>query len=110
MRQPNSHRAVVDIERLRDYCLSPTHPRGRHKARVFAARLGLTADDAEVLRNALLDAARTRNASLREQDRFGDRYMIQFEMEGRAGWARVHSTRIVRRGESFARLVTCYVL
>lgn len=37
MKLPNGDRAVVDIVKLTDYCLSTTHPRGRHKARVFAA-------------------------------------------------------------------------
>ena len=50
MKLPNCQRAVVDIEKLRDYCLSTEHPRGRHKARVFATTLGLTADNAELLR------------------------------------------------------------
>ena len=54
---PNGGRAVVDIAKLRDYCLSPDHPRGKHKARVFAAVLGLTADQTDVLRDALLVAA-----------------------------------------------------
>jgi len=35
----------VETRKLRDYCLSPEHPRGRHKARVFASALGLTVDD-----------------------------------------------------------------
>lgn len=43
---PNAARAIVDIEKLRDYCLNPEHPRGRHKARVFARRLGLYVRDA----------------------------------------------------------------
>ena len=45
---------VVEIAKLRDYCLSDTHPRGRHKARVFRSRLGLSASDAEWLRQSLL--------------------------------------------------------
>jgi hypothetical protein len=40
---------AVDLTKVRDYCLSASHPRGRHKARVFQARLGLTADNAELL-------------------------------------------------------------
>jgi|GEM_PF-2721604 len=34
MKLPHGAHAVVDIARLRDYCLSPDHPRGRHKARL----------------------------------------------------------------------------
>ena len=52
MKLPNGHRAIVDIRKLRDYCLNPNSPNGRNKARVFAASLGLTPPDAEILRQA----------------------------------------------------------
>jgi uncharacterized protein DUF6883 len=42
MKLPGSENAVADIAKLRDYCLNPSHPRGRHKARNFAALAGLT--------------------------------------------------------------------
>jgi len=109
MRLPNPDQAVVDIEKLRHYCLSAEHPRGRHKARVFAARLGLTAGDAELLRDTLLDAARTCDAAMGEKDGFGQRYVVEFIMNGPAGRARIHGIWIVRREETFARFVTCYV-
>ena len=35
MKLPKAERVVVDITRLRDYCLSETHSVGKHKARVF---------------------------------------------------------------------------
>ena len=60
MMLPNGERAIVDIAKLTEYCLSLDHPRGRHKARVFAAALGFSADDAEQLRGAHLNAAHTR--------------------------------------------------
>jgi hypothetical protein len=50
---------VVDVAKLRDYCLSDSHPRGRHKARVLRSRLGLTTGDAEWLRDQLLRAAQS---------------------------------------------------
>lgn len=31
---------MVDIAKLRDYCLNPLHDEGKHKARVFASALG----------------------------------------------------------------------
>ena len=68
MKLPNPDRAVVDIAKLRDYCLNPEHPRGRHKARLFAAKLGLTADHAETLREALLAAALNREAAAAQRD------------------------------------------
>jgi hypothetical protein len=70
---PKADRAVVDIVKLRDYALSQSHPRGRHKERVFLAALGLTAADAEELRTALLESARTGEAVLGTSDEFGTR-------------------------------------
>jgi len=63
MKLPNGALAVVDIRKLRAYCLSPHHPRGRSKARVFAS-VGIREGDAEELRTALLQAARSAEAQL----------------------------------------------
>ena len=54
MKLPNADRAVIEIEKLRDYSLNPNHPKGKHKARVFLAALGLKADDAEALREKIM--------------------------------------------------------
>ncbi len=44
---PNANRAILDLRKIEDYCLSPAHPRGRHKARVFREALGLSRTDAQ---------------------------------------------------------------
>jgi hypothetical protein len=36
MRLPNGERAIVDIRKLREYCLNPLHLRGHNKARAYA--------------------------------------------------------------------------
>jgi hypothetical protein len=54
---PNAENVIVEVRKLRDYCLSPDHPRGRDKPSVFASALGLTADDAEEVREAIRSAA-----------------------------------------------------
>jgi hypothetical protein len=110
VKMPNAERAVVEVEKLRAYCLSSQHPRGRHKARLFAAALGLTAEHAEEVRIALLEAARTHDATAAERDSYGQRYVLDFTMSGPAGQARVRSSWIVRRAEDFPRLTSCYVL
>jgi hypothetical protein len=110
MKLPNSGQALVDITKLRDYCLSRTHARGRHKARVFASVLGIAEQDAELLRQALLDAARNSEATPAEADRYGQRYLLDFEMTGSGGRAMVRSAWIVLAGEDFPRLTSCYVL
>src|SRR5580698_6521766 len=38
MMLPGGVKAIVDISKLRDYCLDPHPPRGRHKALVFLSR------------------------------------------------------------------------
>jgi hypothetical protein len=103
---------VVEAAKLRDYCLCDTHPRGRHKARVFRSRLGLTAADSDRLRQALLDAAANRQDHLLPSlaDEFGQRYVLDFELTIATGSATVRSAWIVLAGEDVLRLTSCYVL
>lgn len=68
---PNAENAVVDIRKLRDYCLSPEHDDGKHKARLFLSILGMTADNAEELRQILLEVIKNHEARLGRQDEFG---------------------------------------
>jgi hypothetical protein len=110
MKLPGGERAVVDIAKLRDYCLCPDHPRGRHKARIFARVLGLTTDDAELLRDSLLEAARTEDAAPSDHDEYGQRFIVDFTIKGPGGEGTVRSTWIQRTGEDFPRLTSCYVL
>jgi hypothetical protein len=110
MRMPNPERALVAIEKLRDYCLSPEHPRGRHKARVFSAALGFTTDKAEDLKNALLTAAQADTAVPGNRDQYGQRYVLDFPLEGLRGKVTIRSTWIVRTAEDYPRLTSCYVL
>lgn len=107
---PNAERAVVDIDKLRNYCLNPEHRRGCHKARVFAASLGMTRGHAEDLRNALLKAALTNDAKPLERDEYGRRYVVDFTAKGPSGEAMVRSSWIILRGEDFPRLTSCHVL
>ena len=106
------HSIVVDIAKLRDYCLSEVHLRGRHKARVFRSKLGLTSADAQLLRRALLDAASDPSAEFiaGEADEYGRRYVLDFRMVTGAGTATLRSTWIVLTRENVLRLTSCYVL
>jgi Domain of unknown function (DUF6883) len=110
MKLPGGKRAVVDIGKLRDYCLNEHHPRGRHKARVFASRLGITAADADWLRRALLKAAAENQAAAGDRDDYGQRYVLDSGLAGPAGRATMRSSWIVLNGEDFPRLISCYIL
>lgn len=95
---------------MRDYCLNPTHPRGRHKARVFGTALGFTAADADALRHALLNAAIEGDAVEGESDDYGRRYVLDFELRGPKGRATIRSSWIILHKEGIPRLTSCYVL
>jgi hypothetical protein len=107
---PNPDRAVVDLVKLTDYILDPTHPRGKHKARVFHAAFGITRADAEWLRALLLRAAIEKDATMTMRDDHGDRYGLVFEAVGLDRNVKIHSSWIVRRGETFARFTSCYII
>ena len=106
---PNGERAIVDLNKLRDYCLNPDSPKGRHKARVFAAALGITIAEAVHLQAKLLEAARTEDAQRGELDIYGQRYTIDSEIETQVGKVTVRSGWIILHGKTVPRLTTCYV-
>ena len=71
---------------------------------------GITAEDAELLRQAILEAAfASEDAVIGEKDGFGQRYVLDFSLTGSKGAAMVRSLWIMRTDEDFPRLTTCYV-
>ncbi|MEW6242357.1 MAG: DUF6883 domain-containing protein [Chloroflexota bacterium] len=110
MKLPNAEQAIVDIEKLRDYCLSETHPRGKHKARVFLTVLGLTAENANELRDILLKAVQSENAMSGERDEYGQRFIVDVLVTRLGKEAVVRSAWIIRREETTPRLTSCYVV
>ena len=93
MKLPGGERAVIPAGKIETYCLDVGHKIGAPKARVFASALGLTLDDADVLKAALLDAARSADAVVVRKDEYGVRYRIDFPLSHagrlrtiRSGW------------------------
>jgi len=110
MKLPNTDRAFVDVVTLRDYSLNTEHKEGKHKARVFADALGLESDDAAWLRQKLLNIAKSEDCQMGRETDYGQRYVIDFELTREGKTAQVRSAWIIRKGEDFPRLVTCYVI
>ena len=106
----NAERAVIDRRKLADYCLDPTHPVGRHKAVVFRRALGFTEEDADTLYELLLRAIAVYAASVDRLDEFGQRYFVDFPVTTPVNSAVLRSAWIIRSGEDFPRLTTCFVL
>ncbi len=110
MKLPNGDRAVVELVKLTDYCLNLDHPRGKHKARVFLAACGFSPENAELMREQLLDAAVHEEALSGPPMSHGQRFVVECELAGPTGRARVRTAWIVRSGEDFPRFVSAYVL
>lgn len=100
----------MDIRKLRDYCLDLTHDEGKHKARLFMASLGMTSDDAEELRTALLRAVSAHDAELGRRDEYGQRYTVDFVLEWQGRRAMIRSGWIIEHGSDTPRLTSCYPL
>jgi hypothetical protein len=114
MKLPNADRAVVDIEKLRDYSLNSDHPEGKHKARVFLSAIGFKANDAERLRALILEAILTAKAEEQPSTLYGQRFIVDFHVKAEQGLVvtlkTVRSAWIIRNGEDFPRLTSCYIL
>ena len=109
MKLPNSSKAVVDIKKLLDYALNPSHPRGKHKARVFKSVLGITEEDAEWLRQQALWAAANSEVISETQSVFGNKYVIDANISHQEKSAIVRFSWIIEHGTDFPRLTTCFV-
>ncbi|MCG8366306.1 MAG: hypothetical protein MJA27_23595 [Pseudanabaenales cyanobacterium] len=96
------------IQKLETYALDFIHSSGRHKARLFCSKLGITIENKEVLVTALLEIAIASDAILTMSDQYGDRYVIDFPLTTGVGTSMVRSAWIVRRGEQYPRLTSVY--
>ena len=107
---PNSQNAIIELSKLRDYCLSTEHPRGRHKSRVFREALDLNMNDAEWLQQELFDGIQNQPAEKQETDNFGTRWRVDLSITRHKMLAVVRTAWIIKSGERFPRLITCWVL
>jgi hypothetical protein len=108
VRLPNGDQAIVDSEKIRGYLLSPSHPVGRFKS-VFFGALGYSVNQWEVLRDDLLDVARTADAESGQSSRFGQKYETRATLAGPKGRsAPIVVVWVVRTGESVPRFVTAF--
>jgi len=99
-------RARIDEDKVRAYLLSPTHPVGRSKARVFAA-LGFDEGTADrfiaELRRIPAEGAVSGGDNAAE---FGEKYFVPGELEGPTGTAQVVTIWLRERGQGHVRLIT----
>lgn len=110
MTLPNANKAFIDDRKLVEYCLNFEHPDGKNKARVFASALGITQESFFVLKAAVLEAVLTEAAILHEETSRGQYWQVDFTLRYLEKSALLRSAWIIRKGENFPRLITCYVL
>ncbi|HET9956064.1 MAG TPA: hypothetical protein VFQ61_16270 [Polyangiaceae bacterium] len=105
---PNADQAIIPLEKVRDYLLSAANPRARGKAAFFQT-LGFDPVQWEVLRDALLEVARTGDASPGQRSEFGTKYEIRATICGPTGRrAVIRTVWIVNAGEDRPRFITGY--
>jgi len=108
MKLPATDHVVIEVAKLRDYLLSPSHPVGRFKASFFAA-LGYTADNWRQLEADLRVLIQSQDAELGQITKYGEKY----EVRGMLGMpnakrAEVVTVWIIRRGEDVPLFVTAH--
>ena len=108
---PNAEHAFVDPGKVQDYLLSPDHPEGRSKSRVFAA-LGYSPYTSGLFVEQLRKIARIGVAVNAGVNRYGRKYSVDGILESSSGkgGVRVRTVWIVQRDEHFPRLITAYPL
>ncbi|MGK7932801.1 MAG: DUF6883 domain-containing protein [Microcystaceae cyanobacterium] len=107
MKLPNGHLAQIG-DKLERYSLNLEHPKGKHKARLFQKRLGITLTNKDILENALKKAATQEEAELYKMDQYGKHYDLKFTLCTDMGESLILSCWIIRITENFPRLTNTY--
>lgn len=105
----NHHKAIIDIRKLEDYCLNPSHPRGKHKAKVFLSTLGITQSEAHKLAHLISIGISTHPCKDRKANDYGTFYIVDFNCAHKDHNTVVRTHWIIRNNELTPRLITCYV-
>jgi hypothetical protein len=108
--EPFGNNVIISDAKLTDYILSRQHRVGANKARVFKAALGIDNTNALVLKEALLEAARTYRPVFSHKDAYGSHYAIAFELSYGKKSAFVRSLWIVKDDDMRAYLVSAFVV
>jgi hypothetical protein len=77
---------------------------------VFRSALGWTAEKAEDVRHRLLEAVLVQDTAFLGADDYGQRYAVDFPVQGLDAIVTIRSLWIMRHGEDFLRFTSCYVL
>lgn len=110
MRVPNAGSAEVPIDKIVGYLLSTEHHHGWAKA-AFFRKHGFTADDPDVLAEALREQVRVYDVAGSSETAFGTRYIVDGSLAAPDGSRlNVRSVWFITRGTVVPRFVTAHPL
>jgi hypothetical protein len=102
---PQAERVEIDVRKVSDYLLSPVHPVGRFKARVFKA-LGFDQATPDAFVAEVRRIAGEGEVAEVQDFAFGRKYTVPGELKGPRGAARVVTVWMQAVGREDVRLVT----
>ena len=105
MKLPSADTVEVEVDKITGYLLSPSHPVGRFKARVFAA-VGFDETNAEAFILEIRRVAAEGEVTKTEETKFGRKYTVPGELRGPSGALPVLTAWFQEAGASGVRLVT----
>jgi hypothetical protein len=109
MRMPNCESAIVRDDKLLQYLFNPSHPVGGASADLFDRLLGINRTYADVLRRAVLKAAREDEAVAGNPSKYGQKFEIRSSLSGTRGSYTVPSIWIINTASDVPERVTAYI-
>jgi hypothetical protein len=108
MSLPNSEKAYVPRQKLKDYLLSETHAVGKAKAKYFRS-LGYTERNADQLAGDLLKIAKSEGVSQEVASDYGTKYIIDGDLVTPIGTTvRLRTVWVAEPYDERPRFVTAY--
>lgn len=107
MKLPNGHQADLG-NKIEDYCLNFNHQKGKHKAILFRSKLGITLENADLLKKAIKQAAINEPVMIRKTNEYGTHYNMKILIKTDVGESLILIAWIIRTDENFPRLTNCY--
>ncbi len=92
--------------------LAPTmghHPYGKEKAVTFKSALGITVNEAALLKEAIIKGLPGNDCFIREKDEYGERFTVLMKIRIFQKEAIVITGWIIRNEEDYPRLTSCYI-